>query len=123
MGARVAHIRPPDIYLLPATPSDTPSLEHQFTGNDGQRPTRGERGESESGHARMQQDQQSHHHSQSSSCLLARAAQDRIEGSPRPVKAPDLPTSSGRKHRVTMGPRADCVKCRTGVRGHWMHFD
>ncbi|KAJ8597911.1 hypothetical protein M405DRAFT_855201 [Rhizopogon salebrosus TDB-379] len=32
-------------------------------------------------------------------------------------------SSSGRKQRFTMGPRADCLKCRTGVKGHWMHFD
>jgi hypothetical protein len=25
--------------------------------------------------------------------------------------------------RVTMGPRADCEKCRQKVPGHWMHFD
>ncbi|GBE82609.1 hypothetical protein SCP_0409940 [Sparassis crispa] len=30
---------------------------------------------------------------------------------------------AGRKQRFTMGPRADCEKCRLGVRGHWMHFD
>ncbi|KAH9842401.1 uncharacterized protein C8Q71DRAFT_732706 [Rhodofomes roseus] len=28
-----------------------------------------------------------------------------------------------RKQRFTMGPRADCEKCRLGVKGHWMHFD
>ncbi|TFK27401.1 hypothetical protein FA15DRAFT_685924 [Coprinopsis marcescibilis] len=27
------------------------------------------------------------------------------------------------RRRVTMGPRADCEKCRLGVKGHWMHFD
>ncbi|KAH9932150.1 hypothetical protein B0H21DRAFT_93835 [Amylocystis lapponica] len=31
--------------------------------------------------------------------------------------------SQARKPRVTMGPRADCEKCRMGVKGHWMHFD
>ncbi|KAI0317855.1 hypothetical protein OF83DRAFT_92710 [Amylostereum chailletii] len=34
-----------------------------------------------------------------------------------PLQGPD------RKPRVTMGPRADCEKCRLGVKGHWMHFD
>ncbi|KAI0928064.1 hypothetical protein AcW2_004197 [Taiwanofungus camphoratus] len=29
----------------------------------------------------------------------------------------------GRKQKFTMGPRADCEKCRMGVKGHWMHFD
>ncbi|KZT11203.1 uncharacterized protein LAESUDRAFT_670928 [Laetiporus sulphureus 93-53] len=28
-----------------------------------------------------------------------------------------------RKQKFTMGPRADCEKCRLGVKGHWMHFD
>jgi hypothetical protein len=28
-----------------------------------------------------------------------------------------------RKPRFTMGPRADCEKCRLGVPGHYMHFD
>ncbi|KAL0947062.1 hypothetical protein HGRIS_013203 [Hohenbuehelia grisea] len=28
-----------------------------------------------------------------------------------------------RKPKFTMGPRADCEKCRMGVKGHWMHFD
>ena len=28
-----------------------------------------------------------------------------------------------RRPVVTMGPRADCEKCRMRVPGHWMHFD
>lgn len=36
---------------------------------------------------------------------------------------PGQVSSSGRKQRFTMGPRADCLKCREGVKGHWMHFD
>ena len=35
-------------------------------------------------------------------------------------------SSSGpveRKKRFTMGPRVDCVKCRMGVKGHWVHLD
>ncbi|KAK7689153.1 hypothetical protein QCA50_007844 [Cerrena zonata] len=31
--------------------------------------------------------------------------------------------SPKRKQKVTMGPRADCEKCRLGVKGHWMHFE
>ncbi|KAH6919028.1 hypothetical protein BKA70DRAFT_1249058 [Coprinopsis sp. MPI-PUGE-AT-0042] len=27
-----------------------------------------------------------------------------------------------RRARFTMGPRADCEKCRLGVKGHWMHL-
>ncbi|EED81710.1 predicted protein [Postia placenta Mad-698-R] len=30
---------------------------------------------------------------------------------------------TSRKQRFTMGPRADCEKCRLGVKGHWMHVD
>ena len=31
--------------------------------------------------------------------------------------------ASPSKRRVSMGPRADCDKCRLGVKGHWMHYD
>lgn len=27
------------------------------------------------------------------------------------------------QQRFTMGPRADCEKCRLGVKGHWVHLD
>lgn len=40
--------------------------------------------------------------------------------------SPNPPVSSPReisKRPVTMGPRADCEKCRMRVKGHWMHFD
>lgn len=51
-----------------------------------------------------------------------------------PARTPNLPprlicqypgqvSSPGRKQRFTMGPRADCLKCRMNVKGHWMHFD
>jgi len=53
------------------------------------------------------------------------------EATPSPVAAPcsaqrrdsgdNMP--SLRKQRFTMGPRADCEKCRMGVKGHWMHVD
>ncbi|KZV92853.1 hypothetical protein EXIGLDRAFT_692216 [Exidia glandulosa HHB12029] len=33
------------------------------------------------------------------------------------------PPSARPRPRVSMGPRADCEKCRLGVKGHWMHFD
>lgn len=39
--------------------------------------------------------------------------------SPRISPAP----ISTRRQRFTMGPRADCEKCRMGVKGHWVHFD
>ncbi|TIA86122.1 hypothetical protein E3P99_03770 [Wallemia hederae] len=31
--------------------------------------------------------------------------------------------SSQRKVKFSMGPRADCPKCRLGVKGHYSHFD
>lgn len=43
---------------------------------------------------------------------------------PLPIsQSPGPKSTSGRKQRFTMGPRADCLKCRTGEKGHWMHFD
>ncbi|KZT74130.1 hypothetical protein DAEQUDRAFT_721010 [Daedalea quercina L-15889] len=43
---------------------------------------------------------------------------------------PDVPMTASqphqpavRKQKFTMGPRADCEKCRLGVKGHWMHLD
>ncbi|KAF9218172.1 hypothetical protein BS17DRAFT_791973 [Gyrodon lividus] len=94
---------PPDIFLFPATPSDTPPLDHQF-------------GSSEFEHAGTST--QTHVHAQAQAQAQT---QVRIQGSSRLAK--DAPSSSGRKHRVTMGPRADCTKCKMGVKGHWMHFD
>ncbi|EJD52880.1 hypothetical protein AURDEDRAFT_110747 [Auricularia subglabra TFB-10046 SS5] len=48
--------------------------------------------------------------------------------SPSPMSSihspmPWSPAPASAKRRVTMGPRADCEKCRMGVKGHWMHFD
>lgn len=34
-----------------------------------------------------------------------------------------VPMSPTRRQRFTMGPRADCEKCRLGIKGHWMHID
>lgn len=43
---------------------------------------------------------------------------------PPPIsQSPERKLTSGRKQRFTMGPRADCLKCRMGEKGHWMHFD
>jgi len=43
---------------------------------------------------------------------------------PPPIsQSPGPKLTSGRKQRFTMGPRADCLKCRMGEKGHWMHFD
>ncbi|TFK42971.1 hypothetical protein BDQ12DRAFT_677112 [Crucibulum laeve] len=46
-----------------------------------------------------------------------------------PVPMAISPTSSmscinsPRKPRFTMGPRADCERCRLGTKGHWVHID
>ncbi|KAH7107391.1 hypothetical protein BKA62DRAFT_824902 [Auriculariales sp. MPI-PUGE-AT-0066] len=37
--------------------------------------------------------------------------------------SPSSVSTPNSKKRITMGPRADCEKCRVGVKGHWMHFD
>ncbi|OCH95196.1 hypothetical protein OBBRIDRAFT_831047 [Obba rivulosa] len=31
--------------------------------------------------------------------------------------------AAARRQRLTMGPRADCEKCRMGVKGHYVHVD
>ncbi|KAH8102864.1 hypothetical protein BXZ70DRAFT_926908 [Cristinia sonorae] len=41
---------------------------------------------------------------------------------PRTIPLPVSPVAA-RKQRFTMGPRADCEKCRSGVKGHWVHLD
>ena len=46
-----------------------------------------------------------------------------ISRPPPTSQSPGPISSSGRKQRCTMGPRADCLKCRMGVKGHWMHFE
>ncbi|KAF9009404.1 hypothetical protein BDQ17DRAFT_1421592 [Cyathus striatus] len=37
--------------------------------------------------------------------------------------SPLTPGGTARKHKFTMGPRADCEKCRLGIKGHWVHLD
>ncbi|KAJ7083834.1 hypothetical protein C8R43DRAFT_1052016 [Mycena crocata] len=34
-----------------------------------------------------------------------------------------LGSPTGKKQRFMMGPRANCEKCRLGVKGHWVHLD
>ncbi|KAJ7109236.1 hypothetical protein C8R44DRAFT_280445 [Mycena epipterygia] len=34
-----------------------------------------------------------------------------------------LGSPAGKKARFMMGPRANCEKCRLGVKGHWVHID
>ncbi|KAI0060791.1 hypothetical protein BV25DRAFT_1827332 [Artomyces pyxidatus] len=42
---------------------------------------------------------------------------------PVPVAATPPLSEAPRRPRFTMGPRADCEKCRLGVKGHSVHFD
>lgn len=48
-----------------------------------------------------------------------------VESSPSSPSSPSNWRTPGTKKRsaVSMGPRADCEKCRLKVPGHWMHFD
>ena len=50
---------------------------------------------------------------------LAHSAQFAASSGPRPLQPPPSKPASG---GYTMGPRADCEKCRLGVRGHWGHW-
>ncbi|KAF5365742.1 hypothetical protein D9758_003269 [Tetrapyrgos nigripes] len=45
--------------------------------------------------------------------------------SPMSVHTSPMSTTSSpsRRHRFAMGPRADCWKCRMGVKGHAVHLD
>lgn len=52
------------------------------------------------------------------------ALQNQLSFLPTPAPTPPVPVvAPRRKAKVTMGPRADCEKCRLGVKGHWMHFE
>lgn len=42
-------------------------------------------------------------------------------GAPRPLQPP-TPKAAGAGAGYTMGPRADCEKCRLGVKGHYGHI-
>ncbi|CAL1703744.1 unnamed protein product [Somion occarium] len=45
---------------------------------------------------------------------------------PQPHQGPSPGASASARRpqvKLTMGPRADCEKCRLGVKGHWMHFE
>ncbi|KAF9518187.1 hypothetical protein BS47DRAFT_325437 [Hydnum rufescens UP504] len=43
-----------------------------------------------------------------------------INVTPATPATPDTPT---KRHRMMMGPRTGCEKCRLKVPGHWMHVD
>ncbi|KAH7922838.1 hypothetical protein BV22DRAFT_1197150 [Leucogyrophana mollusca] len=46
-----------------------------------------------------------------------------MSGTSQGASSPTCPFGTTRKQRFTMGPRADCLKCKMGVKGHWMHLD
>jgi hypothetical protein len=43
--------------------------------------------------------------------------------SPVLVAPPPRSNTSRRQPRFTMGPRADCEKCRLGIKGHFVHLE
>lgn len=103
---------PPAIYFSPATPSsETPT------------PSPHDYGFREQDHNFCVG---SHHH-QHGTNAVERTSTLRTESIPmgKSCLPPSSPCSSGpsRKQRFTMGPRVDCIKCRTGVKGHWVHLD
>ncbi|KAI6039952.1 hypothetical protein EDC04DRAFT_2680366 [Pisolithus marmoratus] len=104
--------RPPAIYFSPATPSSEaptpPSHEYGF----------------------REQDHEFHHQHGTTTLEDTSRSESRhtllTEGIPMGKSClPSSPCSSvpGRKQRFTMGPRVDCVKCKMGVKGHWVHLD
>lgn len=102
---------PPAIYFSPATPSsETPT------------PSPHDYGFREQDHNFCVG---SHHH-QHGTNAVERTSTLRTESIPMGKSClPPSPCSSGssRKQRFTMGPRVDCIKCRMGVKGHWVHLD
>ncbi|KAI6131879.1 hypothetical protein EDD17DRAFT_552215 [Pisolithus thermaeus] len=103
--------QPPAIYFSPATPSSgtPPPSSHD--------------------HGLQEQDHDfcvgSNHH-QHGTNTVERTSTLRTESIPMGKSClPPSPCSSGssRKQRFTMGPRVDCIKCRMGVKGHWVHLD
>ncbi|KAJ7740747.1 hypothetical protein DFH07DRAFT_838983 [Mycena maculata] len=51
-------------------------------------------------------------HNHSSAMSISPTASYAVLGSP-----------AGKKQRFMMGPRANCEKCRLGIKGHWVHLD
>lgn len=102
---------PPAIYFSPATPS-----------SDAPTPSSHDCGVREQDHDFCVG---SHHH-QHGTNTVERTSTLRTESIPMGKSClPPSPCSSGssRKQRFTMGPRVDCIKCRMGVKGHWVHLD
>lgn len=60
---------------------------------------------------------------QSHDCFQTASSEMPLPPPPPICQSPGPRSTSGRKQRFTMGPRADCLKCRMGEKGHWMHFD
>lgn len=60
---------------------------------------------------------------QSHDCFQTASSEMSLPPPPPICQSPGPRSTSGRKQRFTMGPRADCLKCRMGEKGHWMHFD
>ncbi|KAG2157393.1 hypothetical protein DEU56DRAFT_764408 [Suillus clintonianus] len=91
----MTHQQPPSIYTQPCTSSDGSSNQQEL----------------------QSEPPQNHDFLQTTSSGMP------ISSPPSTSQIPGTISSSGRKQRFTMGPRADCLKCRMGVKGHWVHFD
>ncbi|KAI6028850.1 hypothetical protein F5J12DRAFT_808135 [Pisolithus orientalis] len=98
---------PPAIYFSPATPSSEaptpPSHDYGFREQEHE----------------LCAGPSHHHHHQHGITTIERSS------GVSSCLPPSSPCSSGpgRKQRFTMGPRVDCMKCRMGVKGHWVHLD
>ncbi|KAI6005471.1 hypothetical protein EDD15DRAFT_2211944 [Pisolithus albus] len=105
---------PPAIYFSPATPSSEtptpPSHDYGFREQDHD----------------FCVGSHHHHHQHGTTNAVERTSTLRTESIPMGKSCfPPSPCLSGssRKQRFTMGPRVDCIKCRMGVKGHWVHLD
>lgn len=119
-------VQPPTIYFFPATPSADTCLTHA---NDyGFRDPKPSQEVSSIGvHPHEHQPPQHSHASGHESQIMLSVENTNIS-IPMGNKTCMLPSMSssgpvGRKKRFTMGPRVDCVKCKMGVKGHWVHLD
>ena len=125
LSAAGSAVQPPTIHFYPATPSaDTPVIHPSDYGfrDSGLPQEVSPIGIHSHNHQFPQYSQASGHGSQT--MLSVENANISI---PTGNKSCILPSPSsgpaGRKQRFTMGPRVDCVKCRMGVKGHWVHLD
>ncbi|KAL4068085.1 hypothetical protein J3A83DRAFT_3809189 [Scleroderma citrinum] len=114
-------VHPPTICFSPATPSaDTPPAHANDFGF--QDPERQEEappiGAHFHEHQHPQHAQASEHKTRNTLTVGDSGLMENKTCVPSSMSGP-----VGRRQRFTMGPRADCIKCRMGVKGHWVHLD